>query len=246
MKVDLAALEMLLCDADGNLFPSEEPAFVASTAVTNRLLAELAIPKRYEPDELRREAMGRTFRATASWLAAQHGTTIAPDRLEQYVAEERQAVMTNLAQALTPDLSVRRPLRRLGERYQLAVVSSSALTRLATCFTAAGLDDLFPAYSRFSAEDSLEVPTSKPDPAVYAFALQRLSVPADRALAVEDAVAGVKSAVAAGVAVLGNLHFVAEDERAERRRALLAAGAADVADSWDEIHERLTPSHVAG
>lgn len=246
MTVDLAALEMLLCDADGNLFPSEEPAFVASTAVTNRLLAELGLAKRYEPDELRREAMGRTFRATASWLAAQHGTTIAPHQLERYVDEERQEVMTYLAQTLTPDLSVRRPLRRLGERYQLAVVSSSALARLATCFTAAGLDDLFPAYSRFSAEDSLEVPTSKPDPAVYAFASRRLSVPAGRALAVEDAVAGVQSAVAAGIAVLGNLHFVAEDERAERRRALLAAGAVDVADSWDEIEARLTPSHLAG
>src|SRR3712207_6950700 len=29
--LDVDAVEVLLCDADGNLFPSEEPAFVAST-----------------------------------------------------------------------------------------------------------------------------------------------------------------------------------------------------------------------
>ena len=37
--LDVGAVKVLLCDADGNLFASEEPAFVASTVVTNRLLA---------------------------------------------------------------------------------------------------------------------------------------------------------------------------------------------------------------
>ncbi len=37
----VARLEALLCDADGNLFPSEEPAFVATADVTNRFLAAL-------------------------------------------------------------------------------------------------------------------------------------------------------------------------------------------------------------
>ena len=45
-RLDLEAVEVLLCDADGNLFPSEEPAFVASAAVTNRLLAESGIARR--------------------------------------------------------------------------------------------------------------------------------------------------------------------------------------------------------
>jgi HAD superfamily hydrolase (TIGR01509 family) len=242
MTFHASTVEMLLCDADGNLFPSEEPAFEASTAVTNRLLAELGIAKRFAPDELRQAAMGRTFRATAAWLAAQHGISLQPERVERYVRQEREEVIAHLQRSLTPDLGVRGPLRRLGDRYQLAVVSSSALARLAACFTATGLNDLFPPDTRISAEDSLTVPTSKPDPAVYTFALQRLAVPAGRALAVEDAVAGVQAAVAAGIPVLGNLHFVAEDERAERRSALLAAGAAEVASSWDEIEERLTLS----
>lgn len=240
MTFDAHAVEVLLCDADGNLFPSEEPAFEASARVTNRLLADLGIDERYEPDELRREAMGRNFRANAAWLAAQHGAAIDPGRLEDYVAQERREVVEHLSRVLTPDLSVQRPLRHLRDRVKLAVVSSSALARLAACFTAAGLDDLFPAHSRISAEDSLEVPTSKPDPAVYAFAVHQLGVPPERALAVEDAVAGVQSAVAAGIPVVGNLHFVAGRERAERTAALLEAGAAEVVGSWEELERVLT------
>ena len=44
--LDPAAVEILLCDADGNLFPSEDPAFVASARVTNDCLAELGIDRR--------------------------------------------------------------------------------------------------------------------------------------------------------------------------------------------------------
>ena len=34
--LDTTAVKVLLCDADGNLFPSEEPAFVASTKYAAR------------------------------------------------------------------------------------------------------------------------------------------------------------------------------------------------------------------
>jgi HAD superfamily hydrolase (TIGR01509 family) len=229
----VSALEVVLCDADGNLFPSEEPAFEASARVTNRLLEELGVERRYGADELRRTAMGRTFRATAARLAAQHGVALDAERLERYVAAEREEVVAHLSAVLAPDPSVSGPLAQLGERYELALVSSSAIARLDACLTATELDAQFEL--RVSAEDSLAVPTSKPDPAVYAFALARLGVSAERAVAIEDAVAGVKSAVGAGIAAIGNLHFVAEDERAERADALRAAGACLVAGSWDEI-----------
>ncbi|GAA2035910.1 HAD-IA family hydrolase [Pseudokineococcus marinus] len=47
-----------------------------------------------------------------------------------------------------------------------------------------------------------DVPRSKPDPACYLLALERLGVEAGTALAVEDSDAGVSAARAAGVAVL--------------------------------------------
>ena len=93
-------------------------------------------------------------------------------------------------------------------RLRLALVSSSALSRLDACLGATALDELFPPSMRFSAEDSLPRPASKPDPAVYRLAGERLRVSGARALAVEDATAGVCSAVAAGFPVVGNTAFV--------------------------------------
>ena len=52
---------------------------------------------------------------------------------------------------------------------------------------------------------------------------------------VEDAVAGVLSAVAAGCPTVGNLLFVPPAERAERAAALLGAGALTVVESWSQL-----------
>jgi hypothetical protein len=151
---------------DGNLFPSEEPAFVASADVTNRLLAELGVGRRYTATELRLATTGKNFRATAVDLARSHGVEIEPAELEWWVEEEKARVTAYLREALAPDDDVISPLRTLAARYQLSAVSSSASMRLDACFRATAITDLFPPERRFSAEDSLPVPASKPDPAI--------------------------------------------------------------------------------
>jgi beta-phosphoglucomutase-like phosphatase (HAD superfamily) len=224
----------LLLDADGCLFPSEEPAFEASTAVTNRLLERLGSRRRFTPDELRGAAVGRNFRATATDLARAAGVVLG-DELEAWVATEREAVVTHLVAVLRPDPQVLEPLRLLADSFALTVVSSSALSRLDACFGATGLAELLPPEVRFSAEDSLAAPTSKPDPAVYLHAGARLGVADDEALAVEDAASGVRSAAGAGFRVVGNLLFVAPEEREGREAALRDAGAMAVVASWWEL-----------
>ncbi len=230
---------VLLCDADGCLFPSEEPAFVASAGVTNRLLAQVGVERSYDADELRAFAVGKNFRATALELAARHGATIDEEALERGVEDERREVTEHLARVLEPDPAVQEPLARMAERFTLTVVSSSAIARLAACFTATGLDDLFPHERRFSAEDSLPVPTSKPDPAIYTFAGEALGVGPDEAVAVEDSVTGTRSAVAAGFPTIGNVQFVPPDELDERVEALRAAGVAEIVGSWGELETLL-------
>lgn len=239
--IDAAAVEVLLCDADGNLFPSEGLAFEASTIVTNRLLHDLGVDRRFAVDELRRAAEGRNFRSTALALAAEHGVDLPPDELERRVQQEREEVTAHLGRELRPDPAVHEPLRALAQRYRLAVVSSSALGRLAASFTSADLDELFPVADRFSAEDSLPVPTSKPDPAVYTFAGEALGVAGPVGLAVEDAVVGARSAVAAGFPTVGNLQFVAPEERAARIDALREVGVAAIVHSWAQLGELLAP-----
>jgi HAD superfamily hydrolase (TIGR01509 family) len=232
-------LEALLCDADGNLFPSEEPAFVASADVTNRLLAAHGIPQRFTAEELRLATTGKNFRTTATDLTAASGTAV--DDLDGWVAEEKEAVTAYLAAELRPDAEVSSALTALGEHLTLAAVSSSALTRLAGCFTATGLDELIPPARRFSAEDSLPTPTSKPDPAVYLHACAQLGISPDQGLAVEDSVPGALSAVRAGCPTVGNLRFVPVGERAEREQLLRDAGVHAVVSSWTELTDLLLP-----
>lgn len=233
----LEQVEILLCDADGNLFPSEEPAFDASVEVTNAFLAEIGSDRRFTADELRLASTGMNFRTTALCLAADAGV---PDvDVEPWVAEEKRAVSEHLARTLVPHAATSRALARLAEHLPLAAVSSSALARLAGCFTATDLDDLIPPERRFSAEDSLPTPTSKPDPAVYLHACAQLGIAPAAGLAVEDSVVGVRSAVAAGCPTIGNLLFVQPAERAERAAALEAAGVLAVVDSWQGVADLL-------
>ena len=246
MSISDGGRPALLCDADGNLFPSEEPAFVASADVTNAFLTSLGVPASYTAEELRVATTGQNFRRTAVALAASHGHELGEDpafthdELEAWVDRERIAVTRHLGRVLRPDRDVLEPLRRLAARYTLAAVSSSALGRLDACFCATALAELIPPQLRFSAEDSLPAPASKPDPAIYRLALKRLGVPPDQAVAVEDSVPGVVSAVRAGIRTVGNVAFVPAAERAARRAELLDAGAEAVVSSWSALADLLT------
>jgi beta-phosphoglucomutase-like phosphatase (HAD superfamily) len=227
----------VLCDADGNLFASEEPAFAASTEVLNAFLDGAG--GRLDPGAMRRAATGRSFRAVLAEVAASHGVALAADDVERWVERERDLVTARLGAVLRPDPSVAGQLDRLARRYTLATVSSSALSRLSACLDATGLAGRFPAPVRFSAEDSLPEPAGKPDPAVYAYACRRLAVTPQQAVAVEDSVPGVASAAGAGVPVVGNLQFVPAAERPGRGLDLRAAGAAAVAAGWEEVADLL-------
>ena len=236
---------VLLCDADGTLFASEEPAFEASTSVTNRFLVRIGSTLRYEPDELRRQASGRNFRQIAGDLALDQGTAVPEEELEAWVDEELASVTAHLSDVLKPDPAVLEPLTELAAEMTVAVVSSSASSRLQVCLERTELAGLVDPAHVFSAADSLPEPTSKPDPAIYLEALNRLGVEAHDAVAVEDAVAGVASAVSAGIRTVGILQFVPDAERAGRATNLLDAGASDVVATWSELRALLRTA-VAG
>lgn len=232
-------IEVLLCDADGSLFPSEEPAFDASVQVTNRLMQKLGSARRFSAQELRRAAVGRNFRTTATELAGAAGHTLTADELGWWVVEENRRVSEHLGRVLRPDPEVAGPLARMKRERVLAIVSSSASSRVDVCLQVTGLAGLFPRERRYSAEDSLPLPTSKPDPAIYRHAGESLDLAKHRALAIEDSVPGAQSAVAAGFATLGNLMFVAPSERSARIAALKRVGVAGVISSWRELEELL-------
>jgi beta-phosphoglucomutase-like phosphatase (HAD superfamily) len=238
--LDVGAIEAILCDADGCLFPSEEPAFAASVTVTNELMAEIGSERRFGAEELRLATSGQNFRTTAAALALEEGRRLEAGALERWIEAERRRVTDHLAVALGPDPEVTGPLSRLGREYALALVSSSAMPRLEACLEATGLDGIFPSEVRFSAESSLPLPASKPDPAIYALAVEQLGIAPESGLAVEDSEPGVIAAVAAGVPTMGNVMFVSAAERPDRIDALTAAGAAGVIQTWHQLARLLS------
>lgn len=229
----------MLCDADGTLFPSEEPAYEASAIVTNRLLAELGVEQAYEPSELHRLTNGQNFRSVARLLASMHGQRLDETDLEHWTTVERDVVTAHLRHVLHPDPQVSVPLADLAGRFDLAVVTSSAMTRLQACLDVTDLTRLFGCGRLFSAESSLPRPTSKPDPAVYRFACEQLGLDPSQTVAIEDSVNGVLSAVSAGCWTVGTVQFVPADQRQARAEALRDAGAAVVVASWHEISDLL-------
>jgi HAD superfamily hydrolase (TIGR01509 family) len=242
----MPGIRVLWCDADGNLFPSEEPAYVASAGVTNAFLSAVGIEATYTAEELRLGHTGKNFRTTAAALCREHGVTLSPEVLDRWVSREAEVVTDHLRRTLVPDPSVIEPLAALAERCSLALVSSSALTRLDACLAATGLDRFFPTGVRFSAEDSLLVPSGKPDPAIYRYAGRRLGFgPAD-GVAIEDSPVGVQSAVGAGFPAIGNLQFVPRLERRARTEALREAGAFAVVASWSEVADALCALYGRG
>jgi beta-phosphoglucomutase-like phosphatase (HAD superfamily) len=235
----LSRVQAVLCDADGCLFPSEIPAFEASAEVTNDFLAALGIEVEFTAEELRLTSTGKNFRSTAAQLAEMHGKRVKPEYLERWVGIERERVTAHLGECLKPDEAVAEALDALARSFELALVTSSALSRIDVCLRATGLDIFFPPGARFSAEDSLPSPTSKPDPAIYLHATDRLGLPARGSVAVEDSVPGVIAAVAAGHPTIGNVAFVPPGETGERTTALEGAGAAAIIGSWRGLVELL-------
>jgi sugar-phosphatase len=95
----------------------------------------------------------------------------------------------------------------------LALASSSPRRIIEPAMTTLGLSDYFTVVH--SAESEAH---GKPHPAVYLAAMARLGVTADRCFALEDSVAGLQSAQAAGMKCL-----VVPDPRQRSRPELLAA-----------------------
>jgi HAD superfamily hydrolase (TIGR01509 family) len=95
-------------------------------------------------------------------------------------------------------------VRRMAERFTLAVASSSNLVLIELVLELAGLRGLFSIVM-----SSEEVRQGKPAPDVYLEAARRLGVAPSECAAVEDSSAGLRAATAAGMRVVAipNRHY---------------------------------------
>jgi len=179
--------EAFICDCDGVIIDSE---VVAERA----LLAALSkFAPRDELAAILREAFGQRTSVVLQTIEKRFDITLS----ESF----RNALYTD-TEALIAATS--RPVEHVKEALEainlpMAVVSNSHYAAVLDSVGRAGLLDRFGGRI-FTAE---RVGAAKPAPDVYLCAVAELRVPASRCLALEDSAAGVQSAVAAGVPVIG-------------------------------------------
>jgi HAD superfamily hydrolase (TIGR01509 family) len=172
-------------------------------------------------------------------LQKRYGFELTADELETYVLREEDVVINKLKEGLRPCEGVDDVLEKLKDKYQYAVVSSSALRRVKASIERVGQDKYFDGDKVYSAATSLPTPTSKPDPAIYLWAMEKLGKKAGECVAVEDSKSGTLSGTRAGIKVVGYVGPYPDDKKAEMEKVLREAGAVVIMRDWSEFEDCL-------
>lgn len=174
-------------------------------------------------------------------LKAKFKYEMSDEELETYVSKEEDKVIAKLQEKLQPCVGVDAELEKLAaaKKYYLAVVSSSALRRVRASIEKVGQTKYFKDVDVFSAATSLPKPTSKPDPAIYNFAMEKLGVKSEHCVAVEDSKSGATAAFRAHIKTIGYTGSYEEHEKENITNVLKEAGVAIVIDHWTEFESAL-------
>ena len=210
--------------------------------------SQKGVAYRYSGPEMQREFVGLNFRGLLASLQAKHGFTLTSNEVDAYVSRELVEIIRMIEGECQPCAGANAVLARLADsgsepKRRLAVVSSSALSRVEASLRKCGQEQYFPstgdvATTRvFSAATSLPVPTTKPDPAVYLFACEKLGVDPKQCLAIEDSKSGATAAMRAGIPLLGYVGaYDDEEEKREVGKILTEqCGALEIMQHWDEF-----------
>jgi HAD superfamily hydrolase (TIGR01509 family) len=183
-------IRAVLFDMDGVLIDSEPAHQAAAQAV----LRERGLPVP-DDDDWERVFIGRPdCDGLVDWFA-EHGVN---DDIEELMAAKQIAVIERLAAEIAPCEDGQWLARALHERgVHLAVVTGARRAELALVLRRFDLGAVFAA--TVSADD---VTIGKPDPEPYRRGAAALGVPARECLVIEDAVPGLRSAEAAGMAAI--------------------------------------------
>ncbi|THU88688.1 haloacid dehalogenase-like hydrolase family protein, partial [Dendrothele bispora CBS 962.96] len=231
----------ILFDCDNTLVLSEELAFEACSELSNQILESNGVSARYTGHQLIVDFVGQNFRGMLNSLQEKHNFQLSQEELERYVSMEEDQVIAKFQEKLVPCKGVSEQLEKLAKsgKYTLAVVSSSAHRRVMASLVKAGQTSYFPPDRVFSAATSLEKPTSKPDPAIYLHACEKLDVAPMSCVAVEDSKSGSLSAIRAGIPVIAYVGSYDEVKREEMAKLLKDLGAAVVMYDWSEFESCL-------
>jgi HAD superfamily hydrolase (TIGR01509 family) len=179
--------ESVVLDLDGVLVDSEE----AWDAARRELVAERG--GRWK-DEATHDMLGMSSPEWSRYVRDELGVDMTPEAISDDVVAR---LLAGYRRGLPLLPGAVEAVRALGARWPLGLASSSNKPVIALVLEETGLDAVIRA--RVSSE---EVARGKPAPDVYLEAARRLGVDPARCVAVEDSSNGLRSAAAAGMAVV--------------------------------------------
>jgi D-ribulokinase len=225
--------ELVIFDCDGVLVDSE----LIALGVTRRRLDAAGL--RMTDEETRKRFLGQRLDSVISRIERELGTLLP----EEFPDELSREILSTFAHELKGIEGVRQAVE--GLRARVCVASSSAPERVRHSLRLAGYESLF-VPNIFSAT---EVAEGKPSPDLFLHAARVMGTAPKDCLVIEDSVAGVAAARAAGMIVFGFVgasHFSPLDNGAH----LTAAGAellfADMARLPDLVAARAARAGAAG
>lgn len=217
-------------------------AFEACADIANEILKKNNIDHRYTGEQLIVDFVGQNFRGMMVSLQAKFGFKLSPEELEAYVKEEEDRVIAKLVAKAKPCVGASEELEKLAKsgKYDLAVVSSSALRRVRASIKKVDQEKYFNFEHVFSAATSLEKPTTKPDPAIYLHAMKVLKKEPNECVAVEDSKSGALSAIRAGIPTIAYVgSYNGTSKQTEMAQVLLELGCKVVMKDWSEFEKCL-------
>jgi HAD superfamily hydrolase (TIGR01509 family) len=177
---------LLIFDCDGVLVDSEP----LSCRIDAEILTECGVP--YTAEEVARDFTGVSVKDQITRIESERGIRLPDDFTERLNRTLFQRFETDLK----PIDGVRDAILSLP--FPRCVASSSIPERIALSLRVTGLADLFD--NIFS---STQVARGKPAPDLFLHAASRMNTLPEECLVIEDSIAGVQAARAAGMRVIG-------------------------------------------
>jgi HAD superfamily hydrolase (TIGR01509 family) len=177
---------LLIFECDGVLVDSE----VLSCRIDAEFLTEIGVP--YTAEEIARQFLGVSLKTMISRIESERDCKLPDDFSEKL----NRTLFARFETDLKPIEGVRDAILSLP--FPRCVASSSIPERIALSLRVTGLADLFD--NIFS---STQVARGKPAPDLFLHAASRMNTLPEECLVIEDSIAGVQAARAAGMRVIG-------------------------------------------
>lgn len=230
----------LLFDCDNTLVLSEDLAFEGCADLINEICQakNVKLDKPFTGETLIVEFVGQNFRGMITSLQQRYGFQLTPEEVDSYANREMEVVIDKLRKFGKPCVGVDEQLEALAKsrKYELAVVSSSAMPRVIASIEKTGQDKYFGSRI-YSAASSLNPPTTKPNPAIYLYAMKDLGKKPDECVAIEDSKSGSTAAVRANIKTIGYIGPYAAEQKDQMRKTLTEAGCCIIMEDWSEFPE---------